>query len=178
MPGSLFTTGHSNRSAGALVALLREGGVECVADVRRHPASRRHPQFNRSELEAALRLAGLDYQWLGEALGGHREARLPVEQSANRAWQEEAFRAYADAMDQPGFQEAVGALESLALARPSALLCAERDWRYCHRQLLADLLLVRGWQVIHLLEPGRHEEHRLHPYARVEAGRLSYPGLL
>ena len=178
MADTLFTAGHSNRSAEALLALLQDAGVGCLADVRRHPASRRNPQFGRKELESAVLLAGLDYRWLGEALGGRREAVVPVEQSRNRAWQDEAFRAYADGMDRPPFLEGMAELESLARARPTALLCAERDWRHCHRQLLADLLVTRGWRVLHLIEPGRQEEHPVSAYARMEDGRLTYPALL
>jgi uncharacterized protein (DUF488 family) len=57
-------------------------------------------------------------------------------------------------------------------------MCAERLWWQCHRRLLADLLLVHGFRVVHLLDPGEAREHELCPWARVEEGRLSYPGLV
>ena len=41
-----FTVGHSTRTIEALVALLREGGADLVADVRSVPRSRTNPQFN------------------------------------------------------------------------------------------------------------------------------------
>jgi len=52
--GTIWTLGHSTRSAEELVERLREAGVACLVDVRRHPGSRRHPQFARSALEATL----------------------------------------------------------------------------------------------------------------------------
>ena len=55
-------------------------------------------------------------------------------------------------------------------------MCAEADWRRCHRQLIADTLLARGWRPVHLLADGRREPHRLSPHAVVEAGLVSYPG--
>ena len=58
------------------------------------------------------------------------------------------------------------------------MLCAERLWWRCHRRMLADLFLVRGWEVVHLLAPGRCSHHELTEFARVEEGRIRYPGLL
>lgn len=60
----------------------------------------------------------------------------------------------------------------------TVLMCAERDWSRCHRQLIADLLLVRGWRVLHLIDLGKSSEHGLTASARVRDGELSYPSLL
>jgi hypothetical protein len=46
----IWTVGHSTQERDQLVALLRPHGVERIADVRRYPASRRHPQFNAAEV--------------------------------------------------------------------------------------------------------------------------------
>lgn len=174
----IFTAGHSNRTAEELVALLAEAGVTRVADVRRYPVSRRFPQHSRARLEASLAAAGIGYAFEGDALGGRREPMLPREASRNGAWADPALRAFADALDTPELAAGLERLCELARAHPTALLCAERDWRSCHRQLLADALAVRGWQVTHLVRPGEREPHALHPAARIEAGRLSYPSLL
>ena len=50
----LFTIGHSNHPLEQFVALLRMHGVTAVADVRSTPYSRRHPQFNKDRLDAAI----------------------------------------------------------------------------------------------------------------------------
>jgi uncharacterized protein (DUF488 family) len=81
-------------------------------------------------------------------------------------------------MATPAFQDAFAALEALAREAPPALLCAERLWWQCHRRLLADLLRVRGWRVLHLQEPGKCAAHEMTPWARVEGGALVYPALL
>src|SRR5579885_159078 len=63
---------------------------------------------------------------------------------------------------------------ALAAERPTAVLCAEAvPWR-CHRQLIADALVVRGVAVIHLLAPDAVRHHTLSPLARVAGGRLVY----
>jgi uncharacterized protein (DUF488 family) len=160
------------------VALLRDAGVELLADVRRFPGSRRHPQHAREALERTLAEAGLGYRWLGETLGGRVGPVLPVEESPNRAWTVAAFRNYADAMTLPAFQQGFAELCRLARETPTGVMCAERLWWRCHRRLLADLLVVRGFRVVHLLEPGQASDHALSEWARVEDGKLSYPALL
>jgi uncharacterized protein (DUF488 family) len=175
---SVYTAGHSNRTLADFRTLLDGAGIRLLADVRRFPSSKRHPQYDRAALERSLGDAGIRYVWLGESLGGRRKALVPAEQSANRAWQVEAFRHYADAMATEEFRAGVATLEDLAADQPTAFVCAEKLWWQCHRRLLADLLVVRGWEVIHLLEPGRREPHRLSEWARVEGGVLTYPALL
>lgn len=174
----VYSIGHSDRSAPAFVELLRSVGVEGVADVRRYPASRRHPQFSRAALERVLAGAELGYAFLGRQLGGRREPELPIDASPNRALRDAALRGYADAMSGDDFVAGVETLEALALERPTALMCAERDWWRCHRSLLSDLLVARGWEVVHLLSPGRSEPHALSQWARVKDRAVSYPSLL
>ncbi len=172
MGGPVFTLGHSTRGAAELIAMLHEAGVERLVDVRRFPASRRHPQFGREALDAALAEAGIEYLHAAD-LGGRRSPRPG---SQNTAWRVAAFRGYADHMDSPEFQAALARLIAWAAERPTAILCAEAvPWR-CHRRLIADALTARGIEVVNLLAPGRREPHALHPDARVLAGgRLVYP---
>ena len=178
MSRAVFTAGHSNRAADELLELLHQAGVTRVVDVRRHPVSRRFPQHGRERLRASLEAAGIAYEFLGDLLGGRLEPETGPEASANAAWRDPALRAYADALDSPQVLAGLARLEELADERPSAVLCAERDWRDCHRQIIADALTVRGWPVVHLVRPGEREPHALHPRARVVDGHLRYPTLV
>jgi uncharacterized protein (DUF488 family) len=174
----IASVGHSNLSAAELLGLLVENGIAGLVDVRRFPVSKRHPQHARPALEAGLRAAGIDYAFLGRELGGRLEPEVPIDRSENRALREPAFRAYADALGSPAFAEGLARLEALARARPTALLCAERDWRQCHRRILSDVLVAKGWSVVHLAPGEPRTAHALDPHARVSHGRLSYPSLL
>jgi uncharacterized protein (DUF488 family) len=50
-----------------------------------------------------------------------------------------------------------------ALAEPApCFMCAETVWWRCHRRLIAELLVARGHDVVHLLGPLRREPHRLY----------------
>ena len=106
-------------------------------------------------------------------LGGFRKPRAD---SINTAWRTPAFRGYADYMQTPEFATHLDALLLKAATVPTAVMCAEALPSRCHRDLLADALLVRGVEVRHILGPGRVEAHTLTPEARVLDGGLSYPG--
>jgi uncharacterized protein (DUF488 family) len=175
---AIHTIGHSTRSADELVAVLRAAGVTALADVRRFPASRRHPQHNRGALEHTLPAAGIAYTWLGESLGGRRRQTVPTERSRNNGWNVPAFRYYADAMSTPEFRAGIDHLEALGRSQPTAFMCAERLWWSCHRRLIADQLTVRGWSVIHLLDEKTRQPHTLTEFARVVDGELTYPSLV
>lgn len=169
---AIYTVGHSTRSAEELLALLRDARVELVADVRAFPSSRRHPQFNRGALTEWLQTAGLAYVHIA-GLGGRR---APIPSSPNGGWREGAFRGYADHMRSPEFQEALASLESMAGRAPSAIMCAEAVWWRCHRRLISDALVARGWRVEHLGIGQGQVVHELPPFARVDAGGVvTYP---
>ena len=97
----IWTVGHSTRSAGELVALLRGHAIERLVDVRTIPRSRRHPHFNREALPESLGAAGIAYAHMA-GLGGLRQ---PRPDSLNTAWREAAFRGYADHMQTPEFAQ-------------------------------------------------------------------------
>jgi uncharacterized protein (DUF488 family) len=169
----IHTIGHSTRTNEILVALLQAHAVELLIDVRRWPASRRHPQFNRQALADSLQGQGIAYLWRGD-LGGFRKAAAD---SVNTAWRVGAFRAYADFMLTAEFETIMKDMEQLAHERRAALMCAEALPWQCHRQLLADAFVVRRWQVRHIFDSGCREHH-LPPFARAKNGRIVYSGLV
>jgi uncharacterized protein (DUF488 family) len=49
-------------------------------------------------------------------------------------------------------------------------------WR-CHRSLIADALLVRGWRVTDLFDAKKASPHELTRFATVRAVEITYPPL-
>lgn len=180
MKPEILTVGHSTHPIGDFLSLLRDGGVEAIADVRRYPGSRRHPHFGADALAGSLRAQGIEYESFREELGGRRSkkdvAGEGVEPPDNSAWRSASFRAYADYTWTAAFAAGLERLEALGGRRRTAFMCAESHPSRCHRRLIADALLARGWRVVHLLPGGREEEHALNPDAVVDAGRVHYPG--
>ncbi len=171
----VHTVGHSTRSQEELIGLLKAAGVEVLVDVRSLPRSRRNPQFDAGSLEAALAGAGIGYRHL-KALGGKRGRRAGEGPSPNAAWREAGLRNYADYALTAEFRGGLEALRQLARQRACAVMCAEADWRRCHRQIIADYLLAAGDEVVHILAPGRTEPARLGAHAAPQPdGTVRYP---
>jgi uncharacterized protein (DUF488 family) len=167
----IHTIGHSTHGLDRLIALLREHDVGRVADVRAHPGSRRLPQFNRSTLADGLAGADIDYVHIPQ-LGGRRR---PLPDSPNAGWRVDAFRGYADHMASAEFADGVAALEAQARDRPVAVMCAEGLWWRCHRRLVADALVIRGWEVVHIAPDGAASPHELTEFAVVDGTSVTYP---
>lgn len=167
---TLYTIGHSTRSIEEFIALLKAAQVELLADVRRFPGSRRHPQFGQAAVAQSLAKAGIEYRHFPD-LGGRRSAR---KDSPNTAWRNAAFRGYADYMMSEAFHDAVDRLIELASHKCTAIMCAEALWWQCHRGLIADYLKAAGHKVIHLVGAGKTEEHPYTSAARIVNGQLSY----
>jgi uncharacterized protein (DUF488 family) len=166
----IWTVGHSNIAIEAFLELLRMHRLEAVADVRRFPASRRHPHFAKDALSQSMTRAGIAYAHFGD-LGGRR---TPRPDSGNSNWKNSAFRGYADYMETAQFQHAIAPLTDLSSTMPTALLCAEALWWQCHRSLIADYLKAAGWTVIHILPAGKTQEHPYTSAARIVSGQLTY----
>lgn len=169
----IYTFGHSTRAAADFVSVLRGYGITLVADVRRFPGSRRHPQFGSDALSELLRQNGLAYRHF-EALGGRRSGSPP--DSPNVGWQNRSFRAYADYALTDAFQAELDKLIELAESEIVVLVCSEAVFWRCHRRIIADWLLARGCEVVDIYDARRADAHALPPFARVSGGRVTYPG--
>jgi uncharacterized protein (DUF488 family) len=167
----IFTIGHSTHARDEFVRLLDMHGVGVLVDVRQYPRSRRVPQFNTEALAREFPSRGIEYLHLRE-LGGRRR---PLPDSPNGGWTNDQFRGYADHMTSHEFKQALGRLEELGRSRAAAIMCAEALWFRCHRRLVADALVVRGWRVLHIGSDGRLAEHELTPFAVISHGELTYP---
>ena len=170
---AIWTLGHSTRSWDEFLSLLREHRIERLADVRHFSSSEHVPWANRGNLESTLAAAGIAYEHAVD-LGGYRKARLD---SKNLGWRNAGFRGYADHMSTPAFEAALERLLETARSQRTACMCAEAvPWK-CHRSLLSDALLARGARVVHILSPGKTQDHALTAFARVHGGRVTYPAV-
>lgn len=168
----VYTVGHSTRSLDELVALLRSFGISILVDIRTVPRSRHNPQFNTDALATALPARGVRYVHVAE-LGGLRRAH---KDSTNTGWRNASFRGFADYMQTPAFEAGLERLRALAAEGTVALMCAEAvHWR-CHRSLVADALTARGAHVEHISTPSRATPHHMIAFAKVQHGRVTYPG--
>jgi len=139
----IFTIGYEAATMAEFIASLKDAGVERVIDVRALPLSRR-PGFSKSPLRAALTEAGIDYVHL-KALGTPADGRA----AARAGRQEDLERIYSAQLDLPEAIVAAEQMRELAIEKPSALLCYEREPAQCHRSLLL-AAAASDVEVIHL----------------------------
>ncbi|MGB5938942.1 MAG: DUF488 domain-containing protein, partial [Rhodanobacter sp.] len=164
------TIGHSTRTLEEFLGLLVEYRIEAIADVRRFPGSRRHPHFASDALAATLPAHGIAYRWMPR-LGGRRKVQPD---SPNTAWRNASFQGYADYTATAEFAEGLTELLALAASQRTALMCAEAVWWRCHRSIIADVLKLRGVEVIHLIDATHTTVHPYTSPARIVDGKLSY----
>jgi uncharacterized protein (DUF488 family) len=149
----IFTIGHSNHDLGDFLAVLVNHGVESLCDVRSRPGSFRFPQFNREPLEAASSFAKVQYQFLGESLGGRPEDP--------RVYRSDGLVDYVARRKSPDFSTGIDRLLELSRAGNLALMCAEEDPLQCHRFLMiCPTLIDRGIVPVHIRRGGVLESQR------------------
>ncbi len=147
----LFSIGHSNIPAERFTAMLRDAGVNAVADVRSTPASRFCPWFSAKNLAPLLAHEGIEYLSYGNELGGRpRDPALYCDGVAD----------YEAMARQDEFKMGLERLCADAGHRRVCMMCAEREPLDCHRCLLLTReLAARGLAIGHILHDGTIEKH-------------------
>jgi len=136
----VYSIEHSSRALSEFIDLLKYYGIELLADVRSYPKSSRFPHFSKEVLKEVLSKEGIGYLHLPE-LGGMRK---------------EGYREY---MKSEEFKRGISKLIELSKSNKVAFMCAEKDWRGCHRRFIAEMLVKKDIEVIHILDEDKSEEH-------------------
>ena len=168
----LFTVGYSNRPFDQFLTLLKVNRIDILVDVRTIPKSRHRPEFNIDSLPTGLEAAGISYIHM-KGLGGLRK---PLVNSVNSGWINESFRGFADYMQTDQFRNALADLQNLTGKNRVAIMCAEGNPFSCHRSLIADAMLVRGYHVYEITGGTRLSIHKLTPFAEVSGENITYGG--
>jgi uncharacterized protein (DUF488 family) len=134
---TIFTIGYERRDGEGLMSLLRDAGVDILADIREKPMSR-VADFRASALQQFCENAGIAYQgWPG--LGSTESQRDNLKQTGDFAKFAGNFRTYMLKRGKSDLDE----LAAIAKRKSVALLCYERQHEECHRSIVADLLADR-----------------------------------
>ncbi|MEY4550224.1 MAG: hypothetical protein RL685_6419 [Pseudomonadota bacterium] len=163
MTSTIYSIGHSRHPAESFEALLRGRGVELLADVRSHPASKWAPHFGKVALEQQLRAQGIGYEFLGRELGGRPQGA--------QYYGPDGALDYARRAEAADFQAGIQRLLALAQALLTVMLCAEEDPTQCHRRRLITPALSRaGVRVVHIRGDGRLEPEGISGPASAQLG--------
>lgn len=169
-PVTIYTVGHSTPTIEVFLSMLESFDIKTIVDIRRFPGSRKFPQFNQDNLKIALEEAGMQYISMLD-LGGRRK---PNNDSKNTIWKNESFRGYADYMETAAFENAVLKLEEIATKYTTAYMCSEALWYRCHRAMVSDYLKAKGWNVLHIMNIAKVQQHKYTEPARIVDGKIYY----
>lgn len=134
----IFTIGYEGADILDFIETLDILKVSRVIDVRDVPASRRR-DFSKNILRNHLEQAGISYSHF-KALGDPKEGR-----DAMRAGKKQIFlEIFGDHIKKPEAQKALDEAVEIALDETSILMCYERDYKDCHRTIVATELGRRG----------------------------------
>jgi len=143
----VYTIGHSNVPVEKFLELLTQHGIDILVDVRSAPYSRYNPQFGREALKRSVMTEGIRYLFLGNLIGGKPpdpKFRLP-----------DGSVDYDLLLDSAEFRKGLDQVMESGEKSNVAVMCAEADFRRCHRYwLITRGLLDRGVDVSHILHSG------------------------
>lgn len=145
--GTVWTIGHSNHTAEALIDLLVRHPITAVADVRTSPFSAYSSQFNKDQLARLLEAHGIRYVFLGSELGG-RPSDPAMYDADGRV-------RYDLVAESATYRRGIERVINGAKDHRIALLCGEEDPISCHRRrLVGRTLLELGLSVEHIRGDG------------------------
>ena len=145
---TLFSIGHSNSQIQAFLELLLRQEVAALVDARSKPYSRYNPHFSRDALKQSLEEIGIEYVYLGAKIGGRPESEEFYFESGGVDYKQLA--------DAPFYRQGIDEMLALAEEKRVAFMCAEADYKKCHRYwLITRTLVERGIDVQHILHSGK-----------------------
>lgn len=137
----IYTIGHSTRSLEEFLDILKHFQIELVIDVRRFPSSKKFPWFGKENLEKELIKGNIRYIHFPD-LGGYRK---------------EGYKNFAETEE---FSQAIKKLLEIIDTKNSAIMCAEVLWWRCHRRYIANTLSQMDYQIIHIFNKEKIQEHK------------------
>ena len=145
----IYSIGHSTHSQERFSALLRQAGVNAIADVRSSPFSRHYPHFSQNELKYWLEQSNVFYVFLGKELGGRPSNPALFSNGVADYEAMAATQSFAD-----GLERLIKGAENHCIA----MMCSEHDPLDCHRCLLVGrALAAENIPVNHILSNGKLE---------------------
>jgi len=127
----VFTIGYGGRETGEFIALLNEYEIDTLVDVRSQPYSRFAPDFCKERLSAILNRSGIEYQFMGNSLGGRpRDSQCYTYSPQRKKRLLDAKKCEAREFYQQGISQLKRAL---AAGRRIVIMCSELEPHDCHR---------------------------------------------
>ncbi len=142
-PFRVYTIGYEEQTRDTFVETLKEQKIERLVDVREVANSRR-AGFSANMLESHMKKSGIEYIHL-KGLGSPQDARRKLHIDKDFATFSEKYRAHLE-----GRKDDLKVLIGLAIEKPTAIMCYEKDASRCHRSIIASRMSSLGFEVRNL----------------------------
>ncbi len=142
-PFRIYTIGYEEKTRDAFEERLTEQRILRLVDVR-EIANSRKAGFSASILEGHMKRIGIEYIHL-KGLGSPHEARRRLHVDKDFATFSRTYRAHLDSRTDD-FNVLIG----LAIEKPTAIMCYEKDASRCHRSIIASRMSSLGFEVSNL----------------------------
>ena len=143
-PEKCFTIGYGDYPIDRFITVLQNIRIDLIIDIRSSPYSRFNPHFNRENLDKSLKEKDIQYQFMGDRLGGRYtdHGLLFPDGTVD----------YRKVRGTQRFREGISQLLSIiASGKTISLMCAEKEPERYHRfALIAPVLQSKGISVIHI----------------------------
>jgi len=143
-----YTIGHSNHLIEDFIQTLKNFQIQCIIDIRTIPSSNYIPQYNRENLQSWLEREGIEYEYLGDRIGGrYTDPTLLDSQGSVDYEKVEHTLIFQTGIDQ--------VCQIIDKGKPAALMCSEKDPLDCHRFVLVSKALTKkGISIDHIVFEG------------------------
>ena len=143
-----YTIGHSNHLIEDFIQTLKNFQIQCIIDIRTIPSSNYIPQYNRENLQSWLEREGIEYEYLGDRIGGrYTDPDLLDSQGSVDYEKVEQRSIFQTGIDQ--------VCQIINRGKPAALMCSEKDPLDCHRFVLVSKALTKkGISIDHIVFEG------------------------
>jgi uncharacterized protein (DUF488 family) len=139
-----FTIGYEGHAPDQFLKSLNNEGIEVLVDVRKDAYSKQDNAFSEGTLSRIAADARIKYVHLPE-LGVDYNLRQELKSTHDY---ESYFRRYSEYLDKN--PELISFLTKLSKNNVICLMCYEKDFRRCHRSILADKLEEMGITFHHM----------------------------
>ncbi len=142
---TIYTIGYEGLDIQQFIIKLKNSNIQQLIDVREIALSRKNG-FSKGILESELKNVGIRYKHY-PSLGSPKDIRHQLHQDLDY---KKFFEEYNEHVKDIDVQESIKDIEGFSKVRKTVLLCFEKDFKTCHRSIIAQELKKDGWKVNHL----------------------------
>ena len=140
---TIYSIGYEGKSSEEFFIILKNNNIRHLIDIRETPYSNK-PSFSKKELMKLSKKCDIEYYVIRE-LGSPKYLRRKIMKNKDMKNYFKEYKKYLLIQ-----KRLVELLVNIALQKNSAIMCFEKNWRFCHRCIIEEELKKYGFIIKHL----------------------------